>query len=271
MQLADGTKDKWRSFGRVVLFMVGCAVILIVAAPLVPKRPGWSPDFILGTIATLWALLLTFVFVRWEGLRPDDVGVKPDGRTLARFASGYCIGLLLVTLTASLLFAAGSVHWSSAPAFHLSEAVWPFLTYIVLSCREELAFHGYPLRSLARGFGDWIALIFVSVVFALEHRVGGYPWTQAILGAGVGSLLFGMAALVTRGLAVPIGIHAAWNFGQWAIGEKGTAGIWTEIVNDSGDHSVQVVRSLIYVVVISIATFSFWLWGRSKSVPHNRV
>lgn len=33
--------------------------------------------------------------------------------------------------------------------------------------------------------------------------------SQAIVGAGVGSLLYGMAAITTRGLAVPIRLHAA--------------------------------------------------------------
>ena len=268
---ADETTSKWRLLGRAVLFMVGCAFILIVAAPLMPKLTGWSSDFILGSIATLWALLLTLVFVRWEGLRPIAVGVAPDHLSLIRFAVGFCIGLLLVLLTASVVFAAGYVHWASNSEFRYSEIVGPLLTYLVLSCREELAFHGYPLRNLARYFGDWPAQLFVALIFALEHRAGGYPWAQAIMGAGVGSLLFGMAALSTRGLAVPMGIHAAWNFGQWAIGEKGMAAIWSEVVHDGDDQNIQIVRTASYVTVMGIATFSFWLWGRRISIPHDRV
>jgi membrane protease YdiL (CAAX protease family) len=57
----------------------------------------------------------------------------------------------------------------------------------------------------------------VAFAFAVEHVVGGMRWLHAILGAGIGSLLLGMAALATRGLAMPISLHAAWNFGQWWI------------------------------------------------------
>jgi len=36
-----------------------------------------------------------------------------------------------------------------------------------------------------------------------------------------------MAALATKGLALPIGLHAAWNIGDWARGGKGTGGYGT--------------------------------------------
>lgn len=70
----------------------------------------------------------------------------------------------------------------------------------------------------------------VALVFAAEHRLGGSTWIHALLGAGVGSLLFGMASLATRGLALPIGLHAAWNFGQWVAGDKEFPGIWRSTV-----------------------------------------
>ncbi|MEG9435147.1 CPBP family intramembrane metalloprotease [Edaphobacter sp. HDX4] len=71
----------------------------------------------------------------------------------------------------------------------------------------------------------WTAQFAVALVFALEHLAGGATWINAILGTVGGSLLFGMAAIVMRGLAVPIGLHGAWNFGQWTLGEKESSGI----------------------------------------------
>lgn len=58
---------------------------------------------------------------------------------------------------------------------------------------------------------------------------------NALFGAFVGSILFGMAALTTRGLAVPIGVHAAWNFGEWIVGEKEIPGLWKPVI--PGGHS----------------------------------
>jgi hypothetical protein len=113
---------------------------------------------------------------------------------------------------------------------------------------------------LEKTFGPWTAQLLVALVFAVEHKVGGWPWERALLGAGVGSIMFGMAALATRGLAVPIGIHAAWNFGQWMLGLNGTSGIWGVVVEQGQDQRAEQVRTIGYLVVMSVATLAFWLW-----------
>jgi len=89
----------------------------------------------------------------------------------------------------------------------------------------------------------------VALVFALEHRVGGYSWSNAVFGAFVGSLLFGMASLATRGLALPIGLHAAWNFGQWIIGEKESPGLWKPAIPGGPSASANDVALISYVAV----------------------
>jgi membrane protease YdiL (CAAX protease family) len=139
------------------------------------------------------------------------------------------------------------------------------LTYIAVSCREELGFRGYPLFRLKGFFGVWGAQIIVALVFAVEHMAGGWPLLRAILGAGVGSLMFGMAAIATRGLAVPIGLHAAWNFGDWILGGKGTPGLWQVVVEEGQQQRAQLSGTFGYLTVVSLATITFWLWYRSKT------
>jgi hypothetical protein len=137
--------------------------------------------------------------------------------------------------------------------------------YLLLACREELAFRGYPLRQLERSFGVWPAQLLVAAAFALEHRAGGYSWTNALFGAFIGSLLFGMAALATRGLALPIGLHAGWNFGQWMIGEKETPGIWTPVQANGPSAHADHVALAAYVLVFAAATLAFWRYRKARS------
>ncbi len=137
--------------------------------------------------------------------------------------------------------------------------------YLALACREELSFHGYPLRQLQRTWGVWSGQVFVAIVFALEHRLGGLSWVQVIFGAFVGSLLFGMASIATRGLAVPIGVHAAWNFGTWLLGMKGQGGVWQQIVEPENEWNAEVFGMAAYVVVLGTATFLFWIYFRRTS------
>jgi hypothetical protein len=78
-------------------------------------------------------------------------------------------------------------------------------------------------------------------------------------GAGMGALLFGMAAIATRGLAVPIGVHAAWNFGdQMRSGGGKTTGFWKAVVEDGFEARAQVVGWTGYVSVMLLTTLAFW-------------
>ena len=81
----------------------------------------------------------------------------------------------------------------------------------------------------------------------------------------VGSLLFGMAALATRGLALPIGLHAAWNFGQWIIGEKESSGLWKPIIPGGPSASTDHVVLIAYVAVFGLATLAFWWFRKART------
>jgi hypothetical protein len=64
----------WRSLGRALLFLVGCAVALALTASLPPARPGQAQELFIGSVGSVLAFALTVLFVRWDGLRLSDVG-----------------------------------------------------------------------------------------------------------------------------------------------------------------------------------------------------
>lgn len=217
-----------------------------------------------GAITSLGTLILTAVFVRWEGLRLVDVGAAIGKGSGLRFVAGFLVGLLLVVLHVSIEGFVGGLRWVRTEGFGSLDVLMMLITYVLLACREELAFRGYPLRRLNSMFGLWVSLIVVALVFALEHVAGGSSWTQALFGAGVGSLLFGIAALATRGLAVPIGIHAAWNLGDWLHGGKGSGGLWQPVVRDGYRDRADSAAMIGYVVIMLAATVAFWRWQRRQ-------
>jgi uncharacterized protein len=251
---------RWAVVAKALLFILGCAVASAVAAPFTRGISGRWPELIVGVIGSLWSLGLTLVFVRWDGVGLDDVGAKPDRLSLARLIVGFLIGTGMVALWMSIPMAIGIVHWERAPENGAALAAITLIAYLALATREELAFHGYPLRRLERSFGVGGAQLIVALVFALEHIVGGWPWTRALFGAGIGSLLFGMAAIATRGLAVPIGLHAAWNFGQSMMGLHGEPAVWRAVVENGQEQQIQHVRTISYVALMGFATLAFWFW-----------
>jgi uncharacterized protein len=262
----NDTTRRWLALGRVVLFITGCAVILAAASPIGARLPGKWQEAATGTLATLGAFGLTVLFVRWESISLRDVGAAVNARSVLRLAFGFVLGVSLVALWASLSAAAGTVQWVRASGGGLRAASLTLAAYVVLACREELAFRGYPLRLLNRLFGPWFAQLFVAVVFAAEHKLGGLSGMRALIGAAVGSLLFGMAALATRGLAVPIGVHAAWNFGQWALGLRGGPALWRPVVREGLQEGADLTATIIYYAVFGSAILAFWLWRRRRPI-----
>jgi uncharacterized protein len=245
---------------RVALFMVACAAVLAFAGPVANRFGDLEPALRIGLVTSVVTLCLTALFVRWDGVGLDSVGAMPTTDSPVRVIIGFLIGAVLVALHVSIEAFVGQVQWTRSTSVGSGDAATMLITYLLLASREELAFHGYPLRRLQSAFGLWPAQLAVALVFAAEHAVGGTTWPQALAGAGVGSLLFGMAALATRGLAVPIGIHAAWNFGDWMHGGKGPGGLWDPI----GGYSSHAGRAAMigYVVIMLSATLVFWLWHR---------
>lgn len=254
---------------RVALFMVACAAVLAFAGPVANRFRDLPPAASIGLVTSVVTLCLTALFVRWDGVGLDSVGVTPDGNSPLRFVIGVLIGGILVALHVAIEAFFGHIQWSRSANVGSRDVVIMLLTYILLASREELAFHGYPLRRLQSAFGLWPAQLAVALVFAAEHAVAGTTWPQALAGAGVGSLLFGMAALATPGLAVPIGIHAAWNLGDWMHGGKGAGGLWDPI----GGNSAGADRAgmIGYVVVMVSATLIFWIWYRRAELASTPV
>ncbi len=265
MGVAGGTRSRWVVLGRVVVFFGICAALLMVAAPVLAKVPGLWSQVVLGVLTSLGTYAGTRLFLRWDGVGPGDVGVAVTGRSWARMVVGFGLGLLLVGAQTLGVRATGHITWARTAAVSFEPVVVALMAYVALAAREELAFRGYPLRRLEGAFGTWAAQLGVAAVFALEHVAGGYSWKNAVLGAAVGSLLFGMAAIATRGLAVPIGMHAAWNFGQWMLGEKETAGFWRPVVARGYNASVDHAGMVAYLMVFGAAIVGFWLVGRRRT------
>jgi uncharacterized protein len=249
-------RSSWGVAARAVLFVVCSAVLLAIAS-------RWTKGNLQTACATAVAtFLLTLLFLRWEGVGLADAGAKLVRGSFGRFAFAFLVGLGLPLTRAGVVMMVTGLRYDRMPGFSFVEVMIALVTYIALACREELAFRGYPLRMLDRRFGAWIALLATAILFALEHVLGGWSWWQALFGSGVGALLFGAAALRTRGLAVPIGLHAAWNFGDAMLGGKGMPGLWKPAVAADAMARVEATQWIAYVLIMMAAATAIWFWPR---------
>jgi membrane protease YdiL (CAAX protease family) len=245
---------------RIMAFLIGCAFMLVVLGPLMSRFAGMQKSLAVGTVATLGAFALTILFARWDRLPLAAIGANVDWQTVPRFIVGLGIGSLIVGIWAAAIHTAGYVHWERVAGTGYQSIAISFLAYLVLAGREELAFHGYPLRRLQTAWGVWPSQLFIAALFAVEHILGGASWIDAVVGSVLGSLLFGMASIATEGLAVPIGLHAAWNTGHWALGFKETPGLLRPIGATENEREAYVAAMTSYVAVCALGISAFWLW-----------
>lgn len=249
-------KSAWSMTARAVLFVVCSAVLLAVAS-------RWTKgDLQTACVSAAATFVLTIVFVRWEGVTLADAGTRPVRGSLTRFAIAFLAGLTLPVLRAVLVAMTTGVRYERVYSLSVPHVLLWLAVYIALASREELAFRGYPLQILGKRLGAWPALLLMALLFAAEHALGGWTWWQALFGSGVGALLFGVAALRTHGIAVPIGLHAAWNFGDRMLGGKGTGGLWRPVVEANTVSQVEIAQWLAYVLVMLAVTALIWYWPR---------
>jgi CAAX protease family protein len=245
---------------RPILFCLLCAIALATISGLTKNVPSDWNQHLLLIITIVITYGLTIWFTRWEKLPLKKAGVVANKTTPKKLAIGFGIGILMTALQPVIVSSLGHYKMSFTSSISAYQIFFYCTLYILVAIREELAFRGYPLFSLNYSFGVWTAQLIIFVIFSLEHVAGGMTWAEAFLGAGTGALLFGFAALKTKGIAVPTGLHAAWNFGQWCFGFKKEPGILYGIA-DKGFESVVERNSWIsYLLIMAVAIVSFYFY-----------
>lgn len=263
MNLPDAKPLK--SLLHVLAFFLVAAIALIVASIVARHFPEWPEEIVIGVVGVLLTLGLTTAFLRWDRKSFNDVGLAPDRRTHIRFLIGLAIGFTLVALHAAVVASTGQVNWTRNNEVDATGIAAAALGYGLLALREEISFRGYPLRTLLPAFGAIGAQVMLMAVFVAEHRLGGATWGNAIFGSGLGALVFGMAALVTRGIALPFGLHVAWNMGDWMRGGKGDGGIWIMRVEETHLAHINQVAMGAYAAIMLLTLFLFVILYRRKS------
>jgi membrane protease YdiL (CAAX protease family) len=251
---------------RPILFCLLSATALATISGLVKNFPSEWNQHLLLIITIVITYGLTILFTKWEKLPLKKVGVVAHKTTPIKVATGFVVGLLMTLLQPTIVLLLGHYKMSFSPSISTHSIIFYFTLYVLVAIREELAFRGYPLFSLNYSFGLWTSQLIIFVIFSLEHIAGGMTWAQAFLGAGTGALLFGFAALKTKGIAFPIGLHAAWNFGQWCFGFKKEPGIFHGVA-DKGFESVVEINSWIsYLLIMAIAIAVFYFYRPKNEV-----
>ena len=226
LDLVSGREKRLGAGWKILAFLLVLGLVNGLAFFLMEKVLGLGRLLHGPAGEPISALLL--LGVSWAALRLDgrplaSLGLRLDSRWARELAFGILAGFLLILAAALLLRIVGGFTWALGPAAWraMLGGGWMFL-FVAIS--EEMTFRGYPFQRLVEGLGPWSAQALFAALFALIHwgnpgiHSAG-PTLKAVttLNIALAAILLGLAYLRTRSLALPIGIHWAWNWTQGSL------------------------------------------------------
>jgi len=202
---------------------------IVLASLLFPVILVWSG---VGASTPIWQQMLVVIFAslicQAMRRRPlTDLTGRLDFNWFNCLAIGAGLGTALMLVPATLLWATGQVHFLPNPG-GTNLLLSALALFAAVAVTEEVLFRGFIFQRLLDGLGQWPAQALIAALFLLTH-------VDAIQNAGpigylagvnifIASLMFGLAFLRTKSLAMPIGIHFAANFVQGSVLGFGVSG-----------------------------------------------
>lgn len=249
----------------VLLFWMGYLAITFVV--------GFATASTMGSEVwqlTAWGLISSAALIALSRfMMRSDPGPRttrdraPSPSSLGGFSFGVLLGVASFGAHIAIVATfAGPIRFEWVPGVGVVAASIYFLRFFATSCMEEWGFRGFALQRLTKVWGTWPAVCVTAVAFGLSHLSYGWEMETILLGVVPGGLLWGMSAIATRGLAVPIGLHAAWNFASWSAGSRAETGLLSMIVEDEALELTRSVGTVSYLATFGTLTLAFWILHR---------
>ncbi|MEM6281022.1 MAG: type II CAAX endopeptidase family protein [Chloroflexota bacterium] len=221
-------------FLTINLFAV--SVMLLVVFTEIPSSEEMFTNQLYLTLTTASVLAGTVALTLLMGHFIDRRNFTDFGLWVAQrmwwrdLAFGLALG---VVLQGAIFLFQWAVGWiditgalvASSGAF-ATAILLPVITYISVGIYEEMLSRGYHLLNFAEGLNSrfigpraavLIAWVLSSLVFGVLHYFNPESDLMSTFNISVAGLFLGLGYILTRSLAIPIGLHISWNFAQGNI------------------------------------------------------
>lgn len=162
-------------------------------------------------------LLASWIMSRIEGRRVAQYGLPIRRAFRQQFWQGLLIGFGSITTVLGILRAIGVFHFGEGTLHgtEIFEQAASFgFNFLLVGVIEEFFFRGYVLFTLTSGIRFWPAAILTTSAFTYAHHSNmGETWS-GLAGAGAFGLVCCLMLRRTGDLWMPIGFHAAWDWGE---------------------------------------------------------
>jgi len=280
-----GIRAGWRLV--IFLAMVASLITGLVLLARASHHTAANPSS-LEPRSLLWNELVAFVvilFASWVMSRIERRRVAEYGLPLRRafrrqFWQGVVIGFLAITALLVCMRFAGVFRFGTigVHGFELFKyAVLWGAAFLVVGLFEEFFFRGYALFTLTTGMTFWPSAVLLSAIFGLLHKGNSGENLVGALEAVAAGLLFCFLLRRTGDLWMPIGFHAAWNWGEtffYGVPDSGypakghlfnptfAGPVWLT------GGSAGPEGSWLCIALLAILWIVFGLWLREKKYPN---
>ena len=182
----------------------------------------------LAILITIVALLLTYLAVKKDGKTFKQVGFYLDKKTPSRFVIGFLIGAVIAVVMLVIVINFSSLSISFNNESNIPGVLIWLLAFFPLAYMEEIIFRGYAFTKINSSVGIWPAQILLALLFTWYHDFTGASFLMQLIGPGVWAFVYGIAAILSKGIALPTGLHMALNVVLALVGQKdGKEGVWS--------------------------------------------
>lgn len=210
--------------------------------------------------------------------RISDLGFRWNRTWVADFIFGLLLGLALQT---GMLLVGSAAGWISVTGVLTGEAgralgpwlIAVFVFHLGTGVREEVLFRGFLLTNLAEAFNGiehvdqsmagWIAVGVSSLAFSLWHS--GRPASFLLLAGLIGGM-FGTTYVLTGSIAIPIGLHTAWNMAETTLyrSQNRSTGTLVEIVGEGPRLAGVTAVEILDFIAVGVGILAILGWLRFR-------
>ncbi len=167
--------------------------------------------------ALAFVLVASWLMAKIERRSLAEYGLPWARAFCLRFWQGFLIGFASITLLLAGMWALGALHFGTVVLHGIDPwkyaILWAF-SFLAVAFFEEFFFRGYVLFTLTTVIGFWPSAVLCSVVFGYVHHSNPHENGMGATTAGLVGLVFCLLLRRAGDLWMPIGFHAAWDWGE---------------------------------------------------------
>jgi membrane protease YdiL (CAAX protease family) len=223
-----------RAGWRVLVILVAAGVVsTLLGGPgrrlLTERFPYLYASLIESLALVVLVAVILWLAARWlDRRRFADYGFHLGREWWLDMAFGLLLGLVLVGGAYALLL---GTDWLRFNETFVSPPGVPFVAAMLVDVLivvgiagwEEMVFRGYLVKNVAEGlsggvlgarWGTVVAVLVPAAFFGWLHATNANATVLSVVNIGIFGILFGVAYVLTGELALPLGLHFAWDFTQ---------------------------------------------------------